>query len=165
MMGIARPLPTSPFLLLSLSSFFLDGVNRLDFLLLFLEVVGVDEGVGRSLMDDDDPPVVSMCDVVVMMPMDGWCIVWWWWWWLLLLRVLLVMVGVEGPPLALVVVVVAAWRWWWGKVAEVVVAAEAGGGGGGINTVDGALTRLKASSRKDSVLVMAAFSSVTAAFT
>lgn len=72
-MGIALPLPTSPFLLLSLSSFFLEGVNRLDFLLLFLEVVGVDEGVGRSLILD--PGVSISADVVVMIPCGVWCMV------------------------------------------------------------------------------------------
>lgn len=49
-MGIARPLPTSPFLFLSFSSFFFDGVKRLDFLRLLRDVVGVDDGVGRSLL-------------------------------------------------------------------------------------------------------------------
>lgn len=43
------PLPTSPFLDLSFSSLFLDGVNKLDFLRLFLDVVGVELGVGKSL--------------------------------------------------------------------------------------------------------------------
>lgn len=44
--GIARPLPKSPpFLSLS----FFEGVNRFDLLLFFLEVVGVELGVGKSL--------------------------------------------------------------------------------------------------------------------
>lgn len=44
--GIALPEPSSPFF--NLSSPFFEGVNRLDLLRVFREVVGVDEGVGRS---------------------------------------------------------------------------------------------------------------------
>jgi hypothetical protein len=57
-MGIARPLPSSPppllflafsFSLFSLSSFLDDdGVNKLDLLRDFLDVVGVELGVGKS---------------------------------------------------------------------------------------------------------------------
>lgn len=44
--GIALPDPNSPFF--SLSSPFFEGVNKFDLLRDFLDVVGVDEGVGRS---------------------------------------------------------------------------------------------------------------------
>lgn len=44
--GIALPDPNSPFF--NLSSPFFDGVKRFDLRRLFLDVVGVDEGVGKS---------------------------------------------------------------------------------------------------------------------
>lgn len=49
---MARPDPSSPFL--SLSSPFLEGVKRLDLRRDFLEVVGVDDGVGRSFWSLDE---------------------------------------------------------------------------------------------------------------
>lgn len=48
---MALPEPSSPFF--NLSSPFLDGVKRFDLLLDFLEVVGVEEGVGRSFTSFD----------------------------------------------------------------------------------------------------------------
>lgn len=98
---MARPLPTSPFLLFSFSSLFFEGVKRLDFLRLFRDVVGVELGVGRSLLS--------------------------------------LGVGMES-------VIIGA-------------GVEVGGGGGAMKaavvTAPGALTRLKPSSRKESVLVIA----------
>ena len=44
------PVPPPGAVLLSSPTFFLEGVKRFDLLLLFLEVVGVDEGVARSLL-------------------------------------------------------------------------------------------------------------------
>jgi len=53
---MARPLPSSPVVRHRFLSSFLDGLNRLDRLLVFLVVVGVELGVGRSLGTDMAPP-------------------------------------------------------------------------------------------------------------
>lgn len=59
LIGMARPLPSSPFLILSCCSFFdEEGMNRLDLRRLFLEVVGVEVGVGSSLSLPPPPPPV-----------------------------------------------------------------------------------------------------------
>lgn len=57
---MARPLPSSPVARHRFLSSFLDGLNRLDRLRVFLVVVGVELGVGKSLQGTDSPMAAPM---------------------------------------------------------------------------------------------------------